>query len=623
LGFFLIADSSFAAEKYFSTIYDVSYEVQESGNTVVTQNVSLTNLTRNYYASEYDLSIGTAKVEKIRASDSLGQIKITTEKLETSTKIHVEFNDKVIGQGKTLRWVLKYEREEIASKNGRILEVFIPRLGEAKDIDEYRISLKVPPSFGKPSYAKPALKDGKLLWTKTELEGSGINVVFGQYQLFDFKLSYHLFNPGFFPVTTEIALPPDTAYQKIFLSEIKPTPENIYIDEDGNWLAKYRLKAGQRMDAEVSGTAKLDFRPKLNIPVDEEKFFKQYLKPQKYWEADDPEIIKKAKELKNPQAIYQYITGFLKYDYERVGGEEIERLGAVEAFKNPQNAICMEFTDLFIALCRAAGIPARELDGYAFTTNARLRPLSLKRDILHAWPEYYDKERKTWIMVDPTWGTTTDGMDYFSVFDFNHFTFSIKGIDSEKPYPAGSYKFVDSDSKDVEVTLHEGEFNEKPTSLKLSLIVPPTPVSGTSVKAILGLVNESEVFYPGGELIFSAGKLSFLSPEKINSGGLPPRGKKTIEITIKPISFFASAKDTLYASLSGQTISAGISLRPYILLRLLPFIIGGLTIFAIAIIVLKRRKKNSADEQIISPVPVPPRRDGYGLPAGEAGVSDL
>jgi transglutaminase-like putative cysteine protease len=56
--------------------------------------------------------------------------------------------------------------------------------------------------------------------------------------------------------------------------------------------------------------------------------------------------------------------------------------------------VCLEFTDLFIAIARAAGIPAREIDGFGYTQNAINRPISIDEDILHAWPEYYDTAKK-------------------------------------------------------------------------------------------------------------------------------------------------------------------------------------------------------------------------------------
>ncbi|GAI19887.1 unnamed protein product, partial [marine sediment metagenome] len=68
-------------------------------------------------------------------------------------------------------------------------------------------------------------------------------------------------------------------------------------------------------------------------------------------------------------------------------------MGALKALNSKNPVVCMEFTDLFIALCRAAGIPVREVNGYAHTNNPKLRPLSLTLDVLHAWPEYYDENK--------------------------------------------------------------------------------------------------------------------------------------------------------------------------------------------------------------------------------------
>jgi hypothetical protein len=109
----------------------------------------------------------------------------------------------------------------------------------------------------------------------------------------------------------------------------------------------------------------------------------------------------------------------------------------------------MEYTDLFIALARAAGIPAREINGYAYTENPEIQPLSLVADVLHSWPEYWDEQKQVWIPIDPTWGSTTGGVDFFSKLDLRHFTFVIHGKDDTTPYPPGSYKLGPSPQKDV------------------------------------------------------------------------------------------------------------------------------------------------------------------------------
>ena len=38
--------------------------------------------------------------------------------------------------------------------------------------------------------------------------------------------------------------------------------------------------------------------------------------------------------------------------------------------------------------------------------------------------------------VDPTWGDTTGGVDYYNFFDLNHIVFAYNGKSSEQPPPA-------------------------------------------------------------------------------------------------------------------------------------------------------------------------------------------
>jgi tetratricopeptide (TPR) repeat protein len=54
---------------------------------------------------------------------------------------------------------------------------------------------------------------------------------------------------------------------------------------------------------------------------------------------------------------------------------------------------CSEHALLYVTLCRAAGIPAREVSGLVYTSEGTLGG--------HAWAEIHDGQR--WITVDPTW----------------------------------------------------------------------------------------------------------------------------------------------------------------------------------------------------------------------------
>ena len=107
--------------------------------------------------------------------------------------------------------------------------------------------------------------------------------------------------------------------------------------------------------------------------------------------------------------------------------------------------LCTEFTDSFVSLARVLQIPSREINGYGYTKNSTLQPQNTTTDILHSWPEFYDTSKKQWISIDPTWGNTTGGIDYFNKLDFSHIAFVRHGAEDSYPLPAGSYKSVPSE----------------------------------------------------------------------------------------------------------------------------------------------------------------------------------
>lgn len=152
--------------------------------------------------------------------------------------------------------------------------------------------------------------------------------------------------------------------------------------------------------------------------------------------------------------MYDYVVNTLHYNYKRFEQENsTQRLGALGALQDPSNAVCQEYTDLFVALARAGGVPARRIIGYGMTRNSRLRPLSLVADVLHTWPEYFDTQRQIWVPIDPTWGDTTGGVDYFSQLDFRHVAFAIQGVNDDRPLAAGMYKSAAEPTKDITMTV--------------------------------------------------------------------------------------------------------------------------------------------------------------------------
>jgi len=370
---------SAAAE--FSTQFNSTYSVSQEGIASVTHDVELTNKLKNIYAQEYQLNIGSTRIKDVIVSSNAGTVTANVNTSQNSTDIKLNFEKPIVGIDKTLRFKITYLNLDIAQKNGRVLEVNVPRISGADDLDNYNVSIKVPASFDSPTIITPptsnitANSSQQILnFTKKDLTTRGISILFGNHQNYNFTLRYTLKNPGITKGITQVAIPSDTPYQTLIYSDISPQPENVTIDPDGNWLAHYTLNPGQTIQISANGQATLFLKPQT--PSQKPADLSQYLVSQKYWPVDNPAVIELAQKLKTPENIYNYIVNNLNYNYDRIDSSSTQRLGGLAALQDPQNAICTEFTDLFVSLTRAAGIPARGVSGFAFTTNSKLRPLS-------------------------------------------------------------------------------------------------------------------------------------------------------------------------------------------------------------------------------------------------------
>jgi transglutaminase-like putative cysteine protease len=139
-----------------------------------------------------------------------------------------------------------------------------------------------------------------------------------------------------------------------------------------------------------------------------------YTQPENYIEADDPDIIKTASEIRgtqnNPyeiaQSIYKWVMGHMTY--QMVGGLK----GAKFAYDNSYGE-CGDYSCLFAALCRASGIPARPIVGRWAT--------SVKND-WHVWAEFY-LPGYGWVPVDPTVEDNSGG-NYFGHIDNKRLIFN-------------------------------------------------------------------------------------------------------------------------------------------------------------------------------------------------------
>jgi hypothetical protein len=181
-----------------------------------------------------------------------------------------------------------------------------------------------------------------------------------------------------------------TATQQCLVLEASQKFE-LLVDELGNQVLHFTFKNlppfGVKI-VRVKAELVLNEEP-VEIPGDEQLF----LGAEKYVEVDGLAIKKTAAGLKadNPlltaKRIYSWVAANLEYS----GFAGLEK-GALAALASRQGD-CTEYMDLFTALARAAGVPARRLGGYVVEANKMLRPTDY-----HNWAEFYDNG--VWKLAD-------------------------------------------------------------------------------------------------------------------------------------------------------------------------------------------------------------------------------
>lgn len=263
--------------------------------------------------------------------------------------------------------------------------------------------------------------DGKNLWNVDFQSDSIYCLVIDDGELFsrkevkrqrvEFTHEVRNYGPGIMEsLDIYIAVPQDYVNQKLLSQpQFFPEPSGFLSDQWGQKVAHYHFKdrsAGAICRAVMTAEAELwntryflfpektgtlaDIPPDLleNYTIDDEKFS---IRDATIQEA----LVKAVGEEKNPYWIMRKIFNYVISNmvYELSGG-----WNTAPAVLKRQTGSCSEYTFVFIALCRAAGLPAR----YAGSIAIRGDDASLD-DVFHRWAEVY-LPNYGWIPVDPSRG---------------------------------------------------------------------------------------------------------------------------------------------------------------------------------------------------------------------------
>jgi len=153
--------------------------------------------------------------------------------------------------------------------------------------------------------------------------------------------------------------------------------------------------------------------------------YEMYTRSGKLIESDNQAIVSNARKLAGNESspcriarlYYEYVNDYMNY-------QQIDGIGgAVFALKNGYGE-CGDYAALFVALCRASGIPARPVVGrWALPENGSY----------HVWAEFYLQD-VGWVPVDPSFGPKNN-TDTFGNLDNNLIVFNKAYDISLQPKP--------------------------------------------------------------------------------------------------------------------------------------------------------------------------------------------
>ncbi|UCC99992.1 MAG: transglutaminase domain-containing protein [Phycisphaerales bacterium] len=225
----------------------------------------------------------------------------------------------------------------------------------------------------------------------------------------EFDLSYDFSVPGQTRRVEFRVVVPQTIEnrQNILSVSYSPKPSRI-LDENGNRYAEFvfvkpdrHVNVTMTVKAELFEYDLLTARLSRGAADPASEPFDDFLRHEKYIEKDHQLIQEIAEDIEGEtdidivKSIYDHVLDNM--EYSGLGRKDWGAVKAVQLGKGD----CTEYSDLFVALCRARGIPARVASGYTVgfvSTSSR-----------HNWAEVY-LDQYGWVPFDPTAGDVENVM---------------------------------------------------------------------------------------------------------------------------------------------------------------------------------------------------------------------
>ena len=359
------------------------------------------------------------------------QVQFTTEYSNETATITVEY-PRAIGTNDQLTFSLEYYNFGLLEKTGTLYDLYISGLSKGSvlktekqdmfyDTNIY-IKKGVLPEINfvlpKPISSNDQDRPGYIVYrfNLDSLLGNSVWMQFGKEQLYKFNITQKavatLGSSLGLNNEYKIIIPRDIAsaelYQKVYIDKMFPIPTKTEYDSEGNFFAYFNIPSTDNEEITIEGYVQVGLTGKTvseensgKISDYDQAKIKDYLNGAVYWEVSNPEIQAKAAELKgNETNVYKIIQSTYNFVINKINYSDIKRFGlnnrqgALETLHDG-SGVCMEYSDLFLTLLRAQGIPARAIFGYGYD------PLiNNTSQEAHQWVQVLIPSTNTWLDVD-------------------------------------------------------------------------------------------------------------------------------------------------------------------------------------------------------------------------------
>jgi transglutaminase-like putative cysteine protease len=247
-------------------------------------------------------------------------------------------------------------------------------------------------------------------------KASTLRIEWGIPPTITIRHQYRIVNSGSQPateITLRTFIPPTTKFQSVTVPNTLPgiTFES---DADNNQIAVIQIGSIPG-NQEKMVSFQLSVQPQGNVGVimpffgtwpefrdvtQPNSIGEQMLAPSKYWNLDDGYVKDLVAVLKkSAKNASEFIQLAFEFTNQRLTYEINNFRETAARTLQSRKGDCSEFSDIFVTILRAAGIPAKVVHGWT---------IDLEKNTLnpHAWCEFFSPQRG-WLACDPTWGFLT------------------------------------------------------------------------------------------------------------------------------------------------------------------------------------------------------------------------